>query len=71
MRIVVTGAFSYSGKYIAKRLLERGEEVFTLTNHPNRPDPFNGKVKALPLNFANEAEPVSYTHLTLPTSDLV
>ena len=56
MKIVVTGAFSYSGKYIAKRLLERGEEVFTLTNHPNRPDPFNGKVKALPLNFANEAE---------------
>ena len=56
MRIAVTGAFSYSGKYIAKRLLERGEEVFTLTNHPNRPDPFNGKVKALPLNFANEAE---------------
>ncbi len=56
MRIAVTGAFSYSGKYIAKRLLERGEEVFTLTNHPNRPDPFNGKIKALPLNFANDAE---------------
>ena len=56
MKIAVTGAFSYSGKYIARRLLERGEEVFTLTNHPNRPDPFNGKIKALPLNFANEAE---------------
>ena len=54
MRIAVTGAFSYSGKYITKRLLERGEEVYTLTNHPNRPDPFNGKVKALPLDFANE-----------------
>jgi NADH dehydrogenase len=56
MKIAVTGAFSYSGKYIAKRLLERGEEVFTLTNHPNRPDPFNGKVKTFPLNFTNEAE---------------
>jgi len=56
MRIAVTGAFSYSGKYIAKRLLERGEEVFTLTNHPNRPDPFNGEIKAFPLNFANDAE---------------
>jgi NADH dehydrogenase len=56
MRIAVTGAFSYSGKYISKRLLERGEEVFTLTNHPDRPDPFNGKVKAFPLNFSNEAE---------------
>ena len=56
MKIAVTGAFSYSGKYITKRLLERGEEVVTLTNHPNRPDPFNGKVKAFPLNFANESE---------------
>jgi uncharacterized protein YbjT (DUF2867 family) len=56
MKIAVTGAFSYSGKYIAKRLLERGEEVFTLTNHPDRPDPFNGKIKAFPLNFANEVE---------------
>jgi uncharacterized protein YbjT (DUF2867 family) len=55
MKIAVTGAFSYSGKYITKRLLERGEEVVTLTNHPNRPDPFDGKVKAFPLNFNNEA----------------
>jgi len=51
MKIAVTGAFSYSGKYITKRLLERGEEVITLTGHPNRPDPFNGKVKAYPLDF--------------------
>lgn len=51
MKIAVTGAFSYSGKYIAKRLLERGEEVITLTGHPNRPDPFDGKVKAHPLDF--------------------
>jgi NADH dehydrogenase len=56
MKIAVTGAFSYSGKYIAKRLLEHGDEVFTLTNHPDRPDPFNGKVKAFPLNFENENE---------------
>jgi len=51
MKIAVTGAFSYSGKYIAKRLLARGEEVITLTGHPNRPDPFNGKIKAYPLDF--------------------
>ena len=51
MKIAVTGAFSYSGKYITKRLLERGEEVITLTGHPNRPDPFHGKVKAYPLDF--------------------
>ena len=56
MKIAVTGAFSYSGKYITKRLLERGEEVITLTNHPKRPDPFDGKVKAFPLNFDNTDE---------------
>jgi NADH dehydrogenase len=51
MKIAVTGAFSYSGKYIAKHLLDCGEEVITLTGHPNRPDPFGGKVKAYPLDF--------------------
>jgi nucleoside-diphosphate-sugar epimerase len=51
MKIAVTGAFSYSGKYIAKHLLERGEEVITLTGHPNRPNPFDGQVKAYPLDF--------------------
>ena len=51
MKIAVTGALSYSGKYITRRLLERGEEVVTLTGHPNRPDPFGGQVKAYPLDF--------------------
>jgi uncharacterized protein YbjT (DUF2867 family) len=64
MKIAVTGAFSYSGKYITKRLLERGEEVFTLTNHPNRPDPFNGKVKAFPLDFRNEDQLAAHLHGT-------
>jgi uncharacterized protein YbjT (DUF2867 family) len=51
MKIAVTGAFSYSGKYITRRLLAQGHEVITLTGHPNRPDPFDGKVKAYPLDF--------------------
>ena len=51
MKIAVTGAFSYSGKYITKRLVDCGEEVITLTGHPNRPDPFGGMVKAFPLDF--------------------
>ncbi len=54
MKIAVTGSFSYSGKYITQRLLTRGEEVVTLTGHPNRPDPFNGQVKAFPLDFKDE-----------------
>jgi NADH dehydrogenase len=56
MKIAVTGAFSYSGKYITRRLLKRGEEVITLTNHPNRPDPFEGRVRPFPLDFANASE---------------
>jgi NADH dehydrogenase len=35
-------------------LLAQGEEVITLTGHPDRPDPFNGKVKAFPLDFKAE-----------------
>ena len=56
MKIAVTGSYSYSGKYITRRLLEGGEEVITLTGHPDRPDPFNGQVKAYPLDFDNEKE---------------
>jgi uncharacterized protein YbjT (DUF2867 family) len=56
MNIVITGAFSYTGKYIARCLLEKGENVITLTNHPNRPDPFNGKVKAFPLDFDHQSK---------------
>lgn len=54
MKYAVTGAFSYSGKYITRRLLDRGAQVITLTGHPNRPDPFEGRVQALPLDFNNE-----------------
>jgi uncharacterized protein YbjT (DUF2867 family) len=59
MKIVVTGAFSYTGKYITHKLLEKGDQVVTLTGHPNRPDPFDGRVKAFPLDFSNEKELVA------------
>lgn len=51
MRIAVTGAFGYSGRYITKRLLEAGHEVITLTNSMHRPNPFGGKVTAFPFHF--------------------
>ena len=70
MKIAVTGAFSYSGKYITQRLLERGEEVITLTGHPNRPDPFGGKVKAYPLDF-DEATPQSSITRSLQSVDVL
>lgn len=49
----VTGAFGYSGKYIAKRLLDNGCEVITLTNSGNRPNPFGDRLQAFPFNFSN------------------
>jgi uncharacterized protein YbjT (DUF2867 family) len=55
MKFAVTGAFSYSGKYITRRLLARGHEVITLTGHPNRPDPFDGAVRAVPLDFNRDS----------------
>lgn len=51
MRAAVTGAFGYSGRYIASRLLEAGHEVITLTNSPGRHNPFGGRVPAFPFNF--------------------
>ncbi len=54
MKIAVTGAFSYTGKYVAARLLSDGHEVRTLTGHPGRHDPFAGKVPVFPLDFADE-----------------
>ncbi len=53
-RHAVTGAFGYSGKRIAQRLLDEGSEVITLTNSLKRPDPFNGAVAAYPLAFEDE-----------------
>lgn len=50
-RFAVTGAFSYSGKYITRKLLAAGAQVITLTGSPDRPDPFNGQVPAHPFNF--------------------
>ena len=50
---MVTGAFGFSGKYIAEQLLENGHEVLTLTNSENRKNPFGKKIKAIPFNFEN------------------
>ena len=49
----VTGAFGYSGKYIAQRLLDKGLKVITITNSCNRPNPFGDKLQPFPFNFNN------------------
>lgn len=42
---VVTGAFGYSGRYIARRLIEAGHRVRTLTNSPQRQHPFGDTIE--------------------------
>lgn len=53
-RHVITGAFGYSGKYIARRLLDLGYQVDTITNSPDRANPFKGQVKAYPFDFEDQ-----------------
>lgn len=48
---VVTGAFDFSGKYIAARLLQAGHKVRTLTDTHPEIDPHHGRVEARPLDF--------------------
>lgn len=48
---VVTGAFGYTGKYIAQRLLDRGETVRSLTRNPASFSPFGDRVERHPLDF--------------------
>jgi NADH dehydrogenase len=47
----VTGAFGYTGKYIARRLLHAGETAITLTGNPGRANEFGPAVKAFPFDF--------------------
>jgi uncharacterized protein YbjT (DUF2867 family) len=51
----VTGAFGYSGRHIATRLLEQGARVRSLTGHPDRPDPFGGRVEVRRFEFDDPA----------------
>jgi NADH dehydrogenase len=47
----VTGAFGYTGRFITQRLLLSATVVRTLTNHPDRPNPFGERVEVAPLAF--------------------
>ena len=52
-RVAITGAWSYSGRYVARHLLDQGFEVLSLTNRPvSEPDPFRGVVKRVPFDFS-------------------
>ena len=49
----MTGAFGYTGRWIAHQLLDEGKRVRTLTNAVGRDDPFDGQVEVHPLDFQN------------------
>src|SRR5882762_4396069 len=50
---VVTGAFSYTGKYVTRRLLKAGRRVRTLTGHPDRANEFGKQLEIAPMDFQN------------------
>jgi uncharacterized protein YbjT (DUF2867 family) len=52
---VVTGAFSFTGRYVAARLLELGREVRTLTQKAQNESPFGDRVQPVPLHFGDPA----------------
>jgi uncharacterized protein YbjT (DUF2867 family) len=49
--VAITGAFSYTGKYATRLLLDRGYRVRTLTYHPDRENPFGDRVNVFPYCF--------------------
>lgn len=53
---VVTGAFGYTGRYIARALIAEGHRVRTLTNHARGEDPLSPFVEAAPFNFDRPAD---------------
>jgi uncharacterized protein YbjT (DUF2867 family) len=52
---VVTGALSFTGSYLARALLERGERVRTLSRRPDPGHPLSASVEFAPLEFDERA----------------
>jgi nucleoside-diphosphate-sugar epimerase len=52
----VTGAFGFTGRAIAAALVERGDRVLTLTNHPRPADPLASRLSVAPLAFDDAAD---------------
>src|SRR5438874_8891826 len=52
---IVTGAFSFTGRYIARHLLAQERRVKTLTNHPNRAGVEDITAEVAPLQFTDRA----------------
>ena len=50
---VVTGAFGFTGKHVARRLLDAGITVRTLTGHPDRSSDLRKAIEVRPLQFTD------------------
>ena len=50
---VVTGAYSFTGRFIAQRLMAQERNIRTLTNHPQRAGAEEIRAEAAPLQFAD------------------
>jgi len=59
---VVTGAFGYTGRFIARRLLALDRPIRTLTNHPQRPGTEDIKAEVAPLQFTDRMALVDSLH---------
>lgn len=55
-RIAITGALGFSGRHVTARLLDRGDDVVSLTNHADRPNPFGRRIPSHPLAFDRPAD---------------
>lgn len=49
--VVITGAFSFTGRYATKLLLSRGYKVRTFTNHPGQANALGDRVEVFPYAF--------------------
>lgn len=56
---VVTGAFGFSGRRIARELLSRGHAVRSLTGHPEKGRALQSRVAAFPFDFERPERMVS------------
>lgn len=54
-RTMVTGAFSFTGAFVAQELLRRGHSVLTMTSHPTPPGPWAASVASVPYRFDDAA----------------
>jgi uncharacterized protein YbjT (DUF2867 family) len=50
---VVTGAYSFTGRFIAQRLMAQDRNIRTLTNHPQRAGAEDIRAEVAPLQFAD------------------